>query len=487
VGSNISARSARLASRAGKQLERGNGYACADLRVGAVVAHGARANHFGPMLNTPEAGARPDVTPTVQTHGRELWGLAPDLLQPALAIRDWLLEAGAKDDKQNLLLAGLAERLNGVGVPIDRVTTAIDALHSEYSGVGRMWIRGQGSSIRLFPHGREVEEIYQRSPFAYVHRTGEWLLLDVENTPDDAFGIVPELKEAGYKQYLCIPLIFTNGSRNGITFASFQRFTPDHMAILRFIMPSVAAAMEMRAVNQRLDNVLRIYVGDEPHRAILQGAIQRGQVSRIRSAILFADMRSYTRITSLLEPEAAVELLNTFFDCLVPPIEAEGGEILKYLGDGLLAIFRDRGDDTGGTAQSALTAAIRGLVNLDEANRAGLFPIKVEAGIALHHGDAAYGNVGSGVRLDFTVIGRDVNLASRIAQMNKELGEPLLMSRTFADHLWGDPEPIGEYQLDGFDDAVQIFRLRPAGETSAGTEPVAEAAPAIAAEMAPTG
>ncbi|HEU0165713.1 MAG TPA: adenylate/guanylate cyclase domain-containing protein, partial [Thermomicrobiales bacterium] len=281
------------------------------------------------------------MTPTIHAEGEELWGLDPKLLRPCLALRDWLLEAGAKDDKQNILLAGLAERLNALGVPIDRVTTAIDALHSEYSGVGRVWTRGVGSSIRLFPHGKEVEEIYKRSPFAYVHETGEWLLLDLAETPDDRFGIVPELKEAGYVQYLCIPLVFTSGSKNGISFASYSRFTPQHLAILRFIMPSLAAAMEMRAVTQRLDNVLRIYVGDEPHRAILSGAIQRGQVSRIRSAILFADMRSYTHITSMLEPEEAVALLNNFFDCLVPPIEAEGGEVLKYMGDGLLAIFRD--------------------------------------------------------------------------------------------------------------------------------------------------
>jgi adenylate cyclase len=339
-----------------------------------------------------------------------------------------------------------------------------------------MWTREQGSSLRLFAH-EERDIVYERSPFAYVHRTGEWLLLDLAETPDDAFGIVPELKEAGYRHYLCIPIVFTNGSHNGITVATRARFEDQHLALFRFIMPSLAAAMEMRAVNQRLDNVLRIYVGDEPHRAILSGAIRRGQVTRIRSAILFADMRSYTQISSMLEPEKAVELLNTFFDCLVPPIESEGGEILKYLGDGLLAIFRDRGDDTGGTAQSALTAAISGLVKLDEANRGGQFPVKVQAGIALHHGEAAYGNVGSGTRLDFTVIGRDVNLASRIAQMNKALGEPLLMSRAFADHLWGDPESLGTHELDGFGERIQIYRLRRTGGAPAEAGAAGESGP----------
>ena len=136
-------------------------------------------------------------------------------------------------------------------------------------------------------------------------------------------------------------------------------------------------------------------------------------------------MRNYTGLTSTLDPEQAVELLNAYFDCIVPPIEAEGGEVLKYLGDGVLAIFRDRGDDTGGAAHSALTAALQAVTpdRSGEPRRAAS-PSPVAVGIALHHGEAAYGNVGSGERLDFTVIGRDVNLASRIAELNKSLGEP---------------------------------------------------------------
>jgi adenylate cyclase len=410
-------------------------------------------------MSEPDKNAAARPPGALQVHADA--ALPPDLLGPAIAIRDWLLKEGARDE-MNILLPGVAERLGGLGVPVDRVTTAIDALHSEYSGIGRMWTREQGSSFRLFPHGREVDDVYARSPFKYVHETGEWLLLDVPATPDDAFGIVPELKEAGYAEYLCIPVVFTNGSLNGITFATETPggFDARALSIFRFIMPSIAAAMEMRAVNQRLNNVLRIYVGDEPHRAILSGAIRRGQVSRIRSAILFADMRGYTRLSSLLSPEGAVDLLNTFFDCLVPPIESEGGEVLKYMGDGLLAIFRDRGDDTGGAAQSALAAAVSGLVNIAAANGEGRFPATIEAGIALHHGEAAYGNVGSGTRLDFTVIGPDVNLASRIARLNKVLGEPLLMSRPFADHLWGDPEFLGRHELDGVLDPVPIYRLR---------------------------
>src|SRR3712207_4650261 len=139
------------------------------------------------MLSNLAQSAPAHPKPTVESEGEELSGLDLTLFQPALAIRDWLLEVGARDEKQNTLLSGLAAKLNRLGVPVERLTTAIEALHSEYAGVGRMWTREQGSSVRRFPH-EERDLVYERSPFARVHATGEWLLLDLAETPDDAFG-----------------------------------------------------------------------------------------------------------------------------------------------------------------------------------------------------------------------------------------------------------------------------------------------------------
>lgn len=403
----------------------------------------------------------PRQPPTAYADGSEAEDVPFGAIQPSVGIRDWLLGEGARLPNADDLLAGLAQRLNTVGVPVDRASTAIDTLHSEYSGVGRVWTREAGTRVRLFPHGEASEQAYQASPFRAVHESGEWLVLDLAATPDDRFAIVPELKAAGYTSYVVAPVFFTNGTHNGITFATRADggFRDEDIAILRFVMPALAAVMEMRIVNKQLDQVLRIYVGDEPHRAILAGDIRRGFVRRIRSAILFADMRDYTRLSADLTPEEAVELLNVFFDCLVPAIEREGGEVLKYLGDGLLAIFREPGDDLGGAAKGALIAAQHGLAAIEEANTVGRFGEKhVAAGIALHHGEAAYGNVGSGTRLDFTVIGRDVNLASRLARLNRSLGEPLLLSKPFVDFLWGDPEPLGEHWLDGFAEPLMVYR-----------------------------
>jgi len=388
-------------------------------------------------------------------------GIDPALMPQAIALRDWLVSETKTLDPADFL-RGFADRLRALRVPVDRIFTALEALHSEYAGIGRTWTFEEGVKVRLLPHGERRDEVYRASPLAYANRTGEWLMLDVADAPDNCFPIVMDLKAAGYTQYIAAPVSFTSGTENGISFATRapEGFGAHGLAILRFILPTLSVVMEMRVLRKRLNDVLRIYVGDEPHRVILSGTIQRGQVSRIRSAILFADMRDYTRTTSALSPEAAVDLLNALFDCLVPPIEAEGGEVLKYLGDGLLAIFRDRGDDTGGAAQSALTAAINGLVRIEAANAEGRFPRPISVGVALHHGEAAYGNVGSGQRLDFTVIGPDVNLASRIAGLNKTLGEPLLMSKAFVEHLWGDPEPLGPHEVEGLDDKVEVYRVR---------------------------
>lgn len=386
--------------------------------------------------------------------------LDAESLARVIALRDWLITVAGRMEDANEVLAGFLNQLIELGLPIDRAVSAIETLHSEYAGIGRFWTREEGTVVRYLPHGDRRETVYQMSPFAHVNRTGEWLVLDLTNTPDDLFPIIPELKEAGYRHYVTIPIRFTNGAENAISFAtrSPQGFGTRELTILRMVIPSFALVTELRATSSRLDEVLRIYVGDDPHKAILSGAIQRGQVTRIRSAILFADMRDYTHISSTLSPESAVDLLNNYFDCLVPPIEDEGGEVLKYLGDGLLAIVRDKGDDTGGAAQSALTAATKALRRIEAANNEGRFPVPINVGFALHHGDAAYGNVGSGQRLDFTVIGRDVNLASRIAELNKTLGEPLLMSKPFVEHLWGDPSPLGAHEVEGFAESIEVYK-----------------------------
>jgi adenylate cyclase len=209
--------------------------------------------------------------------------------------------------------------------------------------------------------------------------------------------------------------------------------------------------------------VMRMYVGNEPHQRILSGDVRRGEVLRIRAAMLFADMRDFTAITATMSDEEATDLVNQYYDCIVPPIEGRGGEVLKFIGDGILAVFRAGENNDVEACWRALAAARAGLETVDERNAAGK-GVRFEVGIALHFGDAAYGNVGSGARLDYTVIGRDVNLASRIASLCGTLNERLLISNAFQGRLAeADMRNLGAFKLKGVEREEPIFA--PVGES----------------------
>lgn len=391
--------------------------------------------------------------------GKSWLHLDADALQRGLAIRDWLLNDGRNAHDLEVIVSGLCERLALVDIPVDRAMLVMQTLHAEQAAMAMEWKRAEGLETEAIAYSDLPDKVYEESPFAAVHASGTDLEFRLADTPDARFGIVPDLKAQGYTHYFCAPLIFANGHLNGISFATraAEGFGAADLALLRALTPTIEAVLEIYAGYESLHQLLRTYIGDEPHRLVLDGDVRRGHVTRIRSAILFADMRDYTQRSSALTPEQTVELLNSFFDCIVPPVEREGGEVLKYLGDGLLAIFRDRGDDAGSAAQAALDAARSALARLDAWN-AGRPDQAIAAGIALHHGEAAYGNVGSGARLDFTVIGRDVNLASRLAGLNKALGEPLIMSGALTEQLWGMFELVGTFALKGIPDEVKVYR-----------------------------
>ncbi len=388
------------------------------------------------------------------------WLLPRDVAATAVLLRDRLISEFPHVSHGDDFLAWLSEILRDAGIHIDRIAALFETLHAEFAGIGRLWTWNGGSSTRFMRHGDQQLDAYLNSPFAFASRTGDWLLLDLDETSNDAFPIVAELKEEGYRRYLVIPLRYSRSTKNAIAFASrdANAFDAKTLSLLNLMIPTLTLVLEVRSANIRVDNMLNSYVGNEPRQEILSGAVRRGQVTRIRSAILFSDMRDYTRIASVQTPEETVDLLGTYFDCVVPSVESNGGEVLKFIGDGILAIFRDRGDDTGAAAYNAMKAATQSLQMIGQANADGRFKTPVSIGIALHHGEAAYGNVGSGSRLDFTVIGPDVNLASRLARMNRELGEPLVTSRAFAERLWYQLERIGAFPLPGLTEQVEIFR-----------------------------
>jgi adenylate cyclase len=299
-----------------------------------------------------------------------------------------------------------------------------------------------------------------RRALAEAHRLNDWVFTWLPDAPDDAVDIVVPLREAGYTHHIAVPVVLPNGMHNGFTFATRapSGFSDQDIAVLRSIFPSLAALQEVLALQRVMREVMRMYVGNEPHLSILSGDVRRGEVLRIRAAILFADMRDFTEITSHLAEEAATALVNDYYDCIVPPIDERGGEVLKFMGDGILAIFRAGESGDIEACMRAFAAARAGLLKVASRNgKIGSTP-HFEVGIALHFGNAAYGNVGSGARLDYTVIGRDVNLASRLADLCRNLGEGLLLSDSFQRRLSEhELRNLGAFALKGVEHAQTVF------------------------------
>lgn len=379
---------------------------------------------------------------------------------------EMLLRHLPADAVTSIVVQELCERINVMGVPLDRYASSTAVLTPEHDAMGRVWVKDKGvtENVYIRPPGEDPD--YKSSPFYEAATTEDWVELWLPETPDDRFGIVPELKASGYTHYLCIPFLLTNEANGWFTLATKAAagFSREDIASFALFFPIVARIVDSRVGWSTLDRLLRTYVGDEPHRAILDGNVKRGQVSTIRSAILFADMRDSTGHTAEISAVQAVDLFNAVFDRLVPPIESRHGEVLKYIGDGLLAIFRDGSGSDYDAADHALAAAQEALENIDafNASRPGQRPMEI--GIALHFGEAAYGNVGSGLRLDFTVIGRDVGLASRIGGFNARLGEPLLLSEAFVERLRRPVLPLGAFEARGFSIPLAVFK--PAGPDS---------------------
>ena len=214
--------------------------------------------------------------------------------------------------------------------------------------------------------------------------------------------------------------------------------------------------------------MLDTYVGNRAGERILGGQIRRGHTETMQAAIWLSDLRGFTALSDRLEAEVIIDILNQYFDCQVPPILEHGGEVLKFMGDGLLAIFpTGHGANTGKVCSAALAAAhaARAKVAALEATEGDGSGVRF--GLALHLGDVLYGNIGSGNRLDFTCIGPAVNLAARLEKLAGRLGRTVLASEEFARNCHDDLVPIGKFAIAGFAEEQTAFGL---GDESSGDE-----------------
>jgi adenylate cyclase len=375
------------------------------------------------------------------------------------AVVDWLIDGARSAPLPQQVLAQLSDRLVACGIPLWRVAVFVRTLHPQVMGRRFIWRPGAEIEMSEAPFGVLETAEFLNSPVARVYETGRPVrrkLADPDGGAD--FPVLADLRAEGVTDYLASPLLFTDGAIHVVTCTTREPggFTDAQIAGIEAIITPLARVAEIRALRRMASVLLDTYVGHDAGERILAGRIRRGDIEEIHAAIWLSDMRGFTTLADRLPPRVLIDLLNRYFDCQVPVILDHGAEVLKFMGDGLLAIFAITGDETE-VCKRALAAARRAQTNIAELSRSAMPGLRF--GLALHIGDVLYGNIGSGSRLDFTCIGPAVNFAARIEKLTGQVGREILASGEFARHCRGEFTALGEFALSGFSATQQVFGL----------------------------
>jgi len=380
------------------------------------------------------------------------------------AVAAWLIDGARSAHRPEDVLAELCSRLVASGIELWRVAVFVRTLHPQVMGRRFLWRPDSGVTVVEAPFEILESAEFRDSPFAQVYASGVKLR---RRLVDDAAADLPMLREfraEGVTDYLAVPLVFTDDAIHLATWTTRRPggFSDADIAALELIVAPLARVAEIRAFRRMTITLLDTYVGRQAGSRILAGQIRRGDTETIRAAIWLSDMRGFTARADRMTPQHLIDLLNRYFDCQVPAIEAHGGEVLKFIGDGLLAIFPHDGDaGAGAVCRHALMAAreargkVAALADAPEVTAEG----GLRFGLALHLGEVLYGNIGGGNRLDFTCIGPAVNMAARIEKLTGALGRVILASDAFARHCPSEMRAIGDFALAGFSTSQTVFAL----------------------------
>jgi adenylate cyclase len=378
---------------------------------------------------------------------------------------DWLMKQAWLCTTPAELTEQFAQRLLMIGMPLWRFNVSIWTLHPELAGQRFNWARDGGGVVESdTPHGILQTPAYLNSP---VHHVSEGLggvrqRLDLDE-PEFQFPILEELRANGGTDYVAMPLPFSDGQFQTMTMATDH---PDGFstAILGQVFEAALALgrfYEVLTLRRNATDLFDTYLGARTGRQVLQGLTRRGDGEDIRAAIIFCDLRDSTVLAASLSRPIYLDLLNDFFECAAGPILAGGGEVLKFIGDAVLAIFPLEGDEAdeakiSAACQRACKAA-REIVARIAAIPARSDRPPVQCAIGLHFGDVMYGNVGAPKRLDFTVIGTAANIAARLSTHCKTLDQSLLLSAEVAAHVPENLRSLGTTRLHNVAEELEVF------------------------------
>jgi len=380
------------------------------------------------------------------------------------AVTDWLIDGARSAASPPAMMAEACERLVEAGLPLWRVGVFVRTLHPDIFGVSFIWRRGGEVVVTQADFDVFDSDQYRSSPLSVLYSTGEEVRRKLSGHAGDNSPFLTDMREEGVTDYIGIPVRFTDGSIHASSWTTKLPggFTEDHIAGLRKLVSPLTRVIEIVNLRRTASNLLDTYVGNRAGERILGGQIRRGHHDTMHAAIWLSDLRGFTALSDRLPAETVVEILNRYFDCQVAAIRSHGGEVLKFMGDGLLAVFPIA------EADSNLHQVCSGVLEAARESRASVQDLQFSIGdvverfrfgVALHVGKILFGNIGGGNRLDFTCIGPAVNLAARLEKIAGRLNRTIVASAEFAGICAGGWADLGEFPIAGFAKAERVYGL----------------------------
>jgi adenylate cyclase len=383
----------------------------------------------------------------------------------------WILEEGRDSDDLGAILKGLSERLVARGIPLYRTNLSMPTIDPEAALLRFNWLRDEGlTTAALSPEAAQGAS-FRRSPLLHMLKRNvfreRWNLEDPQVV--QRFALFEELRAAGVTEYAIRWVPFSKGrtALKGamLTMATDRPggFTDGQFEAVDRVVPALSVVAYRIGLSHVAVETLGAYLGPQTADHVLQGMIRRGDSQVISAALLLADLRGFTALVDRMPGAEVVGWLNQHLECVGDAITERGGEVLKFLGDGLLAVVPSERGGAERACHEALSAAVdaggrNAALNARRATEGGP---ALDLSIALHFGDVIYGNIGTARRLDFTVVGPAVNEVSRMETLGKALGRALLLSQSLA-HRCGQPVlSLGPHKLRGTTGMREMFALAP--------------------------
>lgn len=391
---------------------------------------------------------------------------------PANPLVSWIVEQAWRAPSTPELLDALAGALRDADFPLWRARLLIQTLNPLLFATGFTWQIGEvGIAQFQATHAGQNSPQYQDSPFAAIINGEGGIRRRLQGPAAQIdFPVLHELVAEGATDYVAVPMKFSDGQINILVLVSdaTDGFTTEQLGHLYEILPNLSRLLEAHAQRASSLTLLKTYLGQSAGHMVMDGLVKRGDAKELPAVIWLTDLRDSTVLAESLSKEDYLAALNDYYDCVAGAVVDHGGDVLKFIGDAVLAIFPF--EDTSGLSgpsgdessavDKALAAADEALtriavINTERVSRDSGPPLKF--GTGLHCDTLTFGNVGTPGRLDFTVIGSGVNKTARIAALCKELDTAIVVSEAIAGHTKMPLTSLGRHTLRGFAAPQELF------------------------------